>query len=149
MTLPARGSTCAHLQCFDLESFLRGAGVDSAGALWRCPVCNHHTPLEGLEVDQFTWAILQTNRFAEVDVVAVDARAWVKPVPPQSVLQNMQGRIKTENPSDTSFSNMSPLSPSSLKTPNLALWEIPSSNRSPALYAPPDIQSEFLLHSIT
>lgn len=35
-----------------------------------------------------------------------------------------------------------PMSPSSLKLPNLTLWEIPSSTKLPGLYAPPDINSE-------
>ncbi len=75
MTLPARGSDCRHLQCFDLESFLRSTCSENPG--WRCPVCNAPAPLEALEVDQFTWAVLQTPRFADADAVALDAGANV------------------------------------------------------------------------
>ncbi len=124
MTLPSRGHECRHLQCFDLESYLKANGERG---LWKCPVCNKPSLLEGLEIDQFTWSILQTQRFADVDEVAVDAMANVKPI-----------LLKKEDSGNTSSE---PMSPASLKLPNLALWEIPSTTRSPALYAPPDMNS--------
>ena len=42
------------------------------------------------------------------------------------------------------------MSPSSLKLPSLSSWDLSNSARSPALYAPPDMNSEFhqLLESI-
>ena len=39
----------------------------------------------------------------------------------------------------------SPLSPGSLKLPSLSSWDLPTSTRSPALYAPPDMNSKFLM----
>ena len=142
MTLPARGHDCRHLQCFDLESYLKSNG-ERQGAAWKCPVCNKPALLEGLEVDQFTWSIVQTPQFADVDEVSVDAQATVTPIvwrPP------IKPEIKDDNSSSPSHHQQqhSPMSPGDLKVPNLALWEIPSSSRSPALYAPPDMNSEFL-----
>ena len=36
MSLPARGQECKHLQCFDLEAYLRLNGDRGS---WKCPVC--------------------------------------------------------------------------------------------------------------
>ena len=43
MTLPARGIDCVHIQCFDLESYLK---CNSEKLVWKCPVCNKIAPLE-------------------------------------------------------------------------------------------------------
>ena len=49
---------------------------------WRCPVCNRQALLEGLEVDQYIWAILtnpiMTN--SEADEITIDSTASWKPV---------------------------------------------------------------------
>lgn len=34
--LPARGSDCKHIQCFDLQSYLQ---LNCERGSWRCPVC--------------------------------------------------------------------------------------------------------------
>ena len=36
MALPARGQECKHLQCFDLEAYLRLNGDRGS---WKCPIC--------------------------------------------------------------------------------------------------------------
>ena len=36
MALPARGQDCKHLQCFDLEAYLRLNGDRGS---WKCPIC--------------------------------------------------------------------------------------------------------------
>ena len=38
--LPVRGSDCKHIQCFDLESFLR---MNCDRPSWCCPVCKYVT----------------------------------------------------------------------------------------------------------
>ena len=146
MTLPSRGTECKHLQCFDLESYLKANGE---GGLWKCPVCNKNLFLEGLEIDQFTWSIVQTQRFAEADEVSIDPAANVRVIFPSGggikseVKTEVKSEVKTEPGMTSSDPSASlPMSPGSLKLPNLALWEIPTSTRSPALYAPPDINSE-------
>ena len=147
MTLPSRGHECKHLQCFDLESYLKANGE---GGFWKCPVCNKPSLLEGLEIDQFTWSIVQTQRFAEADEVSIDHAANVRVISGGVMVKSettagssstTTGLSSSSSSSDTSAS--SPMSPGSLKLPNLALWEIPTSTRSPALYAPPDMNSEF------
>jgi hypothetical protein len=145
MTLPSRGHDCRHLQCFDLESYLKANGERG---IWKCPVCSKPSLLEGLEIDQFTWSILQTQRFADVDEISVDLMANVKAA---MMIKSEPGDTSSSSspPSSSSSSSMSssPMSPGSLKLPNLALWEIPSTTRSPALYAPPDINSEWSIQN--
>ena len=139
MTLPSRGHECKHLQCFDLESYLKANGE---GGFWKCPVCNKPSLLEGLEIDQFTWSIVQTQRFAEADEVSIDHAANVRVIA-GVVVKSETGSSSSSSSSSSDSSASSPMSPGSLKLPNLALWEIPTSTRSPALYAPPDMNSEF------
>uniref|UniRef100_A0A182MRW5 SP-RING-type domain-containing protein n=1 Tax=Anopheles culicifacies TaxID=139723 RepID=A0A182MRW5_9DIPT len=57
ITLPARGHDCKHIQCFDLEAYL---ALNCERGNWRCPVCNKPALTEGLEIDQYMWAILNT-----------------------------------------------------------------------------------------
>ena len=142
MTLPSRGHECKHLQCFDLESYLKANGE---GGVWKCPVCNKPSLLEGLEIDQFTWSIVQTQRFAEADEVSIDHAANVRAISGvmvKSEIGSTTSSAASESSAAPSLSS-SPMSPGSLKLPNLALWEIPTSTRSPALYAPPDMNSAF------
>ncbi|XP_022250299.1 zinc finger MIZ domain-containing protein 1-like isoform X2 [Limulus polyphemus] len=80
VTLPARGQDCKHIQCFDLESYLQ---MNCERGAWRCPVCNKTAYLEGLEVDQYVWAILTNLTNSDIDEVTVDATASWKPVAPK------------------------------------------------------------------
>ncbi len=50
--IPARGAKCAHLQCFDLETFLRYCSNGSEST-WRCAVCHTPTDPHEIVVDQF------------------------------------------------------------------------------------------------
>ena len=43
------------LQCFDLEAYLQ---MNCDRGTWKCPVCSSNAQLEGLEVDQYVWSIL-------------------------------------------------------------------------------------------
>lgn len=77
ITLPARGHDCKHIQCFDLESYLR---LNCDRGNWKCPVCSKVALLEGLEVDQFMWGILTTSRCTDVEEVTIDPNSQWKPV---------------------------------------------------------------------
>merc|ERR1712106_149945 len=128
ISLPARGHDCRHIQCFDLESYLK---LNCEKGLWKCPVCNKPALLEGLEVDQYMWSVIQNQQCADADEVQIDNQANMKPL-----------FIKSEG--GTSESNDSkqikPISPSSIKLPSMGAWDLPNS-KSPALYAPPDMNS--------
>jgi len=121
--LPARGHDCRHIQCFDLESYLK---LNCEKGLWKCPVCNKPALLEGLEVDQFMWSIIQHSSCTEAEEVQVDSQANVKPI-----------FLKTEG---GTIQDVKPILASSIKVASMAAWELPNS-KSPALYAPPDMNS--------
>ncbi|XP_022257226.1 zinc finger MIZ domain-containing protein 1-like [Limulus polyphemus] len=80
VSLPARGQDCKHIQCFDLESYLQ---MNCEKGAWRCPICNKTAYLEGLEVDQYVWAILTNLSNSEVDEVTMSANACWKPISPK------------------------------------------------------------------
>lgn len=49
MTLPIRGLTCRHNQCFDATSYLQ---LQEQGPTWQCPICNNAAPFDSLAVDE-------------------------------------------------------------------------------------------------
>ena len=96
--------------------------------------CSKPALLEGLEVDQFIWSVLQTGGCSEADEVQIDSQANVRPV-----------FIKSEAGSGEAGEGggqVKPISPASMKVPSLGAWDIPTS-KSPGLYAPPDMNSKF------
>lgn len=83
ITLPARGHDCKHIQCFDLEAYLQ---INCERGNWRCPVCNKPALTEGLEIDQYMWAILNTlTTQQDTEEVMVDAQANWKAIKPMSI----------------------------------------------------------------
>uniref|UniRef100_A0A665WAY8 Zinc finger MIZ domain-containing protein 1-like n=1 Tax=Echeneis naucrates TaxID=173247 RepID=A0A665WAY8_ECHNA len=102
--LPARGHDCKHVQCFDLESYLQ---LNCERGTWRCPVCNKTALLEGLEVDQYMWGILN---FEEV---TIDPTCSWRPVPIKSELH-----IK-EDPDGPLAKRFKTMSPSQMTMPNV------------------------------
>ncbi|CAD5124552.1 DgyrCDS12827 [Dimorphilus gyrociliatus] len=107
--LPARGHDCRHIQCFDLETYLQ---MNCERPTWKCPVCNKNAQLEGLEIDQYMWSILQQLAKNDFDEVTIEANANWKPVI----------QVKMESASDCGRW-MKSNSPGSMKSPNMAQWE--------------------------
>jgi hypothetical protein len=68
---------CCVLQCFDLESYLQ---MNSERGTWRCPLCSKPALLEGLEIDQYVWAILENVAGTDFEEVTIDQTASWKPV---------------------------------------------------------------------
>ena len=163
ISLPARGSDCKHIPCFDLETYLE---MNADRGLWRCPICNKPALLEGLEIDQYIWGILTstasvtTRNGFEVDEVTIDAKAnWAsccsKVGPAGMMIKDELDHTKL----DTSCSSLLPTnsnnqssayskrlfkstSPNSTNLPTSNTWEM-TQGLSP--YAPlpplPDMQS--------
>ncbi|KAK6629696.1 hypothetical protein RUM43_003514 [Polyplax serrata] len=135
ITLPARGHDCKHIQCFDLESYLQ---LNCERGSWRCPVCNKPAQLEGLEVDQYMWGILNTLNSSDVEEVTIDSSANWKPA--KSLAQG----IKTEEENETSCGGSSKklnkaMSPGSMTLPTLNTWD--NMNQAMSPYIPPDMNS--------
>ena len=77
ITLPAQGHDCKHIQCFDLESYLK---INCEHNQWRCPVCTKLVILECLETDWYIWSILEKLTSTDTDKVIVDQKANWKAV---------------------------------------------------------------------
>ncbi|XP_067285189.1 zinc finger MIZ domain-containing protein 1-like [Pseudorasbora parva] len=125
--LPARGHDCKHVQCFDLESYLE---LNCERGTWRCPVCNKSAVLEGLEVDQYTWGILNALQNSEFEEVTIDPSCGWRPVRIKSELHIkedpdglMAKRFKTTSPSQMVLPNVTDmiarLGPGASPYPNL------------------------------
>uniref|UniRef100_A0AAY4CMI0 SP-RING-type domain-containing protein n=1 Tax=Denticeps clupeoides TaxID=299321 RepID=A0AAY4CMI0_9TELE len=108
--LPARGHDCKHVQCFDLESYLQ---LNCERGTWRCPVCNKTALLEGLEVDQYMWGILNAIQNSEFEEVTIDPTCSWRPVPIKSDLH-----IK-EDPDGPLAKRFKTMSPSQMIMPNV------------------------------
>ncbi|XP_038149015.1 zinc finger MIZ domain-containing protein 1a isoform X1 [Cyprinodon tularosa] len=108
--LPARGHDCKHVQCFDLESYLQ---LNCERGTWRCPVCNKTALLEGLEVDQYMWGILNAIQNSDFEEVTIDPTCSWRPVPIKSELH-----IK-EDPDGPLAKRFKTMSPSQMTMPNV------------------------------
>ncbi|XP_014478426.1 PREDICTED: zinc finger MIZ domain-containing protein 1 [Dinoponera quadriceps] len=129
ITLPARGHDCKHVQCFDLESYLQ---LNCERGSWRCPVCSKPAQLEGLEVDQYIWGILNTVNTAEVDEVTIDSLAnW------KATKSSLAG-IKSEEENEYKRTTAKAMSPGSMNMPTMNNWEM---NQAMSPYLPPDMSS--------
>ncbi|KAK6329542.1 hypothetical protein J4Q44_G00015200 [Coregonus suidteri] len=108
--LPARGHDCKHVQCFDLESYLQ---LNCERGTWRCPVCNKTALLEGLEVDQYMWGILNAIQNSEFEEVTIDPSCSWRPVAIKSDIHikedpdgPMAKRFKTMSPTQMTMPNV-------------------------------------------
>ncbi|XP_032430212.1 zinc finger MIZ domain-containing protein 1 isoform X2 [Xiphophorus hellerii] len=108
--LPARGHDCKHVQCFDLESYLQ---LNCERGTWRCPVCNKTALLEGLEVDQYMWGILNAIQNSEFEEVTIDPTCSWRPVAIKSDIH-----IK-EDPDGPLAKRFKTMSPSQMTMPNV------------------------------
>uniref|UniRef100_A0A8C7MTZ1 Zinc finger MIZ-type containing 1 n=1 Tax=Oncorhynchus kisutch TaxID=8019 RepID=A0A8C7MTZ1_ONCKI len=110
LQLPARGHDCKHVQCFDLESYLQ---LNCERGTWRCPVCNKTALLEGLEVDQYMWGILNAIQNSEFEEVTIDPSCSWRPVAIKSAIHikedpdgPMAKRFKTMSPTQMTLPNV-------------------------------------------
>uniref|UniRef100_A0A7N8X2C8 Zinc finger MIZ-type containing 1 n=1 Tax=Mastacembelus armatus TaxID=205130 RepID=A0A7N8X2C8_9TELE len=100
--LPARGHDCKHVQCFDLESYLQ---LNCERGTWRCPVCNKTALLEGLEVDQYMWGILNAIQNSEFEEVTIDPTCSWRPV---AIKSDIHIKEDPDGPLPKRFKTMSP-----------------------------------------
>ncbi|XP_073942903.1 zinc finger MIZ domain-containing protein tonalli [Choristoneura fumiferana] len=129
ITLPARGHECKHIQCFDLESYLQ---LNCERGSWRCPVCNKPAQLEGLEVDQYMWGILNTANNSDVDEVTIDGGANWKPAKTSA-----NSGIKDEDSNDNGVGKRGKaVSPGSMNMPTMNNWD-----QALSPYLPPDMNT--------
>ncbi|CAJ0928211.1 unnamed protein product [Ranitomeya imitator] len=118
--LPARGHDCKHVQCFDLESYLQ---LNCERGTWRCPVCNKTALLEGLEVDQYMWGILNAIQNSEFEEVTIDPTCSWRPVPIKSEIH-----IK-DDPDGMPSKRFKTMSPSQMIMPNQNIKNVRKANQ--------------------
>lgn len=88
--------------------------------------------LEGLEVDQYIWGILNTLNTAEVDEVTIDSLAnW------KATKSSLTG-IKSEEENEYKRTTSKAMSPGSMNMPTMNNWEM---NQAMSPYLPPDMNS--------
>jgi hypothetical protein len=61
MSLPARASTCNHVQCFDVSLYIK---MNEVKSVWQCPICNSNCFYEDLFIDGYFVDILKSGRFS-------------------------------------------------------------------------------------
>jgi hypothetical protein len=65
---PARGKHCAHLPCFNLETFLM---FSQQSGVWQCPVCYKPLPWEDLEVDLNMLSVIRETADRDPEVTQI------------------------------------------------------------------------------
>lgn len=82
---PVRGSTCAHQECFDLDTFLMTrASKSGKGPMkenWKCPICGEDARPTSLIIDGFLAEVLaelkRTNRVEDARAIQIKANgSW-------------------------------------------------------------------------
>ena len=107
-------------------------------AIFFVPFFSKPAQLEGLEVDQYIWGILNTLINTDVEDVTMDSTATWKPAKSQT-----QG-IKTEDENEScggSKKMNKAMSPGSTTLPTLSSWD--NLNQAMSPYIPPDMNSKF------
>lgn len=94
--------------------------------------------LEGLEIDQYMWSVIQSSQCSEADEVSIDSEANMRPI----FIKSESGGDAGGCPGGGDSKPILPISPGSIKLPSLGPWDIPNS-KSPGLYAPPDMNSKW------
>jgi len=74
MNLPGRATTCKHVQCFDLESYLM---MNEKKPVWNCPVCDQNAPYDNLIIDTLNQEIISQCGNCEEVIFSKDG-TWTK-----------------------------------------------------------------------
>ncbi len=76
LELPARGTNCQHLECFDLRSYL---SLTHDSILTNCPICKSYFVKSTLRIDTFILNILSNENSKSLSEVNVDKHGnWFK-----------------------------------------------------------------------
>ncbi|TKR92667.1 hypothetical protein L596_007277 [Steinernema carpocapsae] len=73
MTMPAKGAECTHLQCFDLDMYLR---MNEKRPTWKCAICDKVSTAYKLIIDQYFLDILQRAELSVSDVELLKDGSW-------------------------------------------------------------------------
>ncbi|KAI1840783.1 hypothetical protein JX266_012990 [Neoarthrinium moseri] len=65
---PCRSTTCSHIQCFDVTSYLY---LQEQGPQWVCPICNKPATFDNLAIDEYVKGILDSTS-EDTDQVTIE-----------------------------------------------------------------------------
>ena len=94
MKIPARASTCDHLQCFDAQLYLM---MNEKKPKWDCPVCNKTALPINLQIDGFFLDLVKSSRLPsdEHEIVLHNDGSW-DPLSSSKPEPRTRGRPKPE-----------------------------------------------------
>ncbi|KIL95850.1 hypothetical protein FAVG1_00588 [Fusarium avenaceum] len=123
LSLPCRGLSCTHLQCFDATSYLQ---LQEQGPQWQCPICYKSATFEQLAVDAYVKDILtRTSKSQETVTIEPNGEWHLKNSDDSSQGQtngNASYRDKYEDDDDDDLviSEVNPVSARRIETPKNA-----------------------------
>lgn len=69
MKIPARATSCTHLECFDLETYF---DLQKQGPSWVCPLCNKQIAYTNIAVNEYMEEIIESTAALGVDEVEIE-----------------------------------------------------------------------------
>lgn len=111
--VPARGRTCKHQECFDLDAFLSTrvskSGSDPMKENWKCPICGGDCRPSNLIIDNFLADVraelLRSGKLEETRAIHVKADGTWQPKIDQDL------KIETRVPAKRKLSEMGDVTP--------------------------------------
>ncbi|KAJ9198788.1 transcriptional regulator family: Zinc finger, MIZ-type [Paecilomyces variotii] len=111
--VPARGRTCKHQECFDLDAFLSTrvskSGSDPMKENWKCPICGGDCRPSNLIIDNFLADVraelLRSGKLEETRAIHVKADGTWQPKIDQDL------KIETRVPAKRKLSEMGAVTP--------------------------------------
>jgi len=95
MKIPARASTCDHLQCFDAQLYLM---MNEKKPKWVCPVCNKTAEPMSLQIDGFFLNLVTSSRLPsdEHEIVLHNDGSWDPLVKEDPAMARGRARTRVE-----------------------------------------------------
>ncbi len=91
LELPARGTNCQHLECFDLRSYL---SLTYDSILTNCPICKSYFVKSTLRIDKFVLNILSDMNSKSLSEVNIDETGkWTRIGEARKKMQTLEGTI--------------------------------------------------------
>ena len=106
--IPARGSSCLHRECFDLETFLctrnskaKRPNQPSMIDVWKCPLCGKDARPYSLQIDDFLASVrveLERQNLLSTKAILVSADGgWRAKIEPRSMKRKATGDLDDDD----------------------------------------------------
>ncbi|KAM0428239.1 hypothetical protein ACHAPT_007140 [Fusarium lateritium] len=117
LSLPCRGLSCSHIQCFDATSYLQ---LQEQGPQWQCPICSKSATFDQLAVDEYVRDILtRTSKNLESVTIEPDGEWHLKNSDDSLGLSNGNSSYHDDydDDDDVLISEVNPIGHRRLETP--------------------------------